>query len=171
MSYCWEVENLLRSNCMRQLLDHVRGGKMSDDRMKDFVRHLGELSKTDPETPNILYGNHIRRMSRERDRRQDTELLQVMSDWWEIGLYEMTQEAAITALVKALSHPDVYCNPLASQISTNFKKVVLISILCCLIYCSGANECWSTKNKLPDGIIHALHALKCYAIRDEPPTT
>ena len=113
---------------MRELLDHVRGGKMSDDRMKDFVRHLGELSKTDPETPNILYGNHTRRMSRERDRRQDTELLQVMSDWWEIGLYEMTQEAAITALVKALSHPDVYCNPLASQISTNFKKVVLIDI-------------------------------------------
>ena len=97
---------------------------MSDDQMKYFVLHLWELSKTDPEAPNILYGNHRRRMSRDRDRGQDTELLQVMSDWWENSLFEMTQEAAITALVKALSHPDVYCKPLASTLSTIQNQVV-----------------------------------------------
>ena len=106
MSYCWEVENLLRSNCMRQLLDHVRGGKMSDDQMRDFVEQLGELSEIDP---NVLFGNHIRRMNRERDRRQDIELLQVMYDWWDSKLCEMTEDKAMNILVRALSQPEVNC--------------------------------------------------------------
>ena len=97
---------------MTALLNPVRGGNMSDDQLKDIFLHLGELSKTDSEDPNILYGNHTRRMNQERDRGQDTELLQVMSDWWESSLFKMTQEAAIKALVDALSHPDVSCNPI-----------------------------------------------------------
>ena len=124
MRYHREVKNLLGQECMTQLLNHVMGGNMSDDQLKYFVLHLGELSKTDPEAPNVLYGNHTRRMSRDRDRGQDIEILQVMSDWWENSLFEMTQEAAITALVKALSHPDVYCKPLASTLSTIQNQVV-----------------------------------------------
>ena len=127
MSYRREVENLLGKECMTALLNHVRGGKMSDYQLKDFVLHLGQLSERNPEAPNILYGNHTRRMSRDRDRGQDTELLQVMSDWWESSLFEMTQEAAIKALVEALSHPDVYCKALASRLSTIQNQVVLIN--------------------------------------------
>ena len=123
MSYRREAENLLGKECMSALLDHVRGGKMKDDKLKDFVEHLGELSKTDPKAPNTLYGKHTLRMDRERDRGQDTELRQVMSDWWESSLFEMTQEAAIKALVKVLSHPDVSCKVLASKLSTIYNQV------------------------------------------------
>ena len=128
MSYRREVENLLGKECMSALLNHVRGGKLSDYQLSEFVLHLGELSKTDPEAPNIMHGNHTRRMNRERYRGQDTELHQVMDDWWETSMFEMTQEAAIKALVEALTHPDVSCNALASRLSTIQNQVVLINI-------------------------------------------
>ena len=114
MSYRKEVESLLGKECLTKLLNHVRGGKMSDDQMKDFVEQLGELSEIDP---NVLLGNHIRRMNRERDRRQDIEILEVMNDWWTNKLCEMTQDKALDILVKALSQPEVNCKHLANQIS------------------------------------------------------
>ena len=114
MSYRREVERLLGKECLTKLLNHVRGGKMSDDQMKDFVQQLGELSGIDP---NVLFGNHTRRMSRDKDREQDTELLEVMSDWWKCSLFEMTQERAMEVLVDALSNPNVKCKHLANQLS------------------------------------------------------
>ena len=60
MIYRREVESLLGKGCMTKLLDHVRGGKISDDQMRYFVKQLGELSEIDP---NVLFGNHTRRMS------------------------------------------------------------------------------------------------------------
>ena len=121
MSYRREVENLLGKECMTKLLNDVRGGKMSDDQMKDFVLELGELSKRSPEDPNTLFGNHSRRMSRDRERKLDTEILEVLNDWWGTSLYQMTRSQAVEALTKALSHPNVGCNVLASRISTREK--------------------------------------------------
>ena len=83
---------------------------MSNDQLKCFVEHLGELSQINP---NVLFGNHIRRMN--RDRRQDIELLQVMHDWWESKLCEMTQDKAMDILIRALSQPEVNCNQKACR--------------------------------------------------------
>ena len=93
---------------------------MSDDQMRYFVEQLGELSEIDP---NVLFGNHIRRMSRDKDRRPDTELLDVMNDWWYKSLVEMTQDKALDILVRALSHPEVNCRHLASQLSPVASQV------------------------------------------------
>ena len=114
MSYRREVENLLGKDCLTKLLNYVIGGKMTDNQMKHFVEHLGEISEIDP---NVLFGNHTRRMSRDKERRQDTELLQVMYDWWENSLCEMTQEKAMDVLVEAVSQPEVNCKNLANQLS------------------------------------------------------
>ena len=112
MSYRREVESLLGKECMTKLLNDVRGGKMSDDQMKDFVLQLGSS-----EDPNTLFGNHTRRMSRDRERKLDTEILEVLNDWWGTSLYQMTRSQAVEALAKALSHPNVGCNELASKLS------------------------------------------------------
>ena len=117
MAYRKDVENLLGQECMTKLLNHVRGGKMSDDQMNDFVLELGELSKKGSEDPNTLFGNHTRRMSRDRERKLDTEILEVLNDWWGTSLYQMTRSQAVKALAKALSHPNVGCNELASKLS------------------------------------------------------
>ena len=107
MSYHREVENLLGRECISKLVNHVRGGRMSADQLKCFVQHLGELSNTDPEAPNVLYGNHMRRMSQNKDRPFDIELLEVLSDWYNANLFAMTQSQALDILVRALSQPEV----------------------------------------------------------------
>ena len=84
---------------------------MSDDQMRDFVEQLEELSEIDP---NVLLGNHMRRMRRDRDRAPDTELLEVMYDWWRCSLFEMTQEEAMYVLVRALSNAN--CKHLANHL-------------------------------------------------------
>ena len=113
MSYRREVENLLGRECIDKLLNHVRGGRMSGDQLKYFVQHLGELSNIDP---NVLYGNHTRRMSQNKDRPFDIELLEVLSDWYNVSLCEMTQDQAICILVRALSQPEVSAHELAVRL-------------------------------------------------------
>ena len=116
MSYRREVENLLGKECITKLVNHVRGGRMSEDQLKCFVQHLGELSNTDPEAPNVLYGNHMRRMSQSKDRRHDIELREVMSDWWGESLFELTQSQALDILVRALSQPEVSAREFAVRL-------------------------------------------------------
>ena len=116
MSYRREVENLLGKECITKLVNHVRGGRMSADQLKCFVQHLGELSNTDPEAPNVLYGNHMRRMSQNKDRPFDIELLEVLSDWYNVSLFAMTQSQALDILVRALSQPEVSARELAVRL-------------------------------------------------------
>ena len=120
MSYRREVEDLLGKERIKKLLDHLRGGKMSVDQLQCFVEQLGELSEIEP---NVLLGNHIRRMN--PDRRLDIELVQVMFDWWESKLCEMTQDKAMDILVRALSQPEVNCKCLANQLSPASTQVSL----------------------------------------------
>ena len=116
MSYRREVENLLGKECITKLVNHVRGGRMSADQLKCFVQHLGEISNTDPEAPNVLYGNHMRRMSRSKDRTYDIELREVLSDWWGESLFEMTKSQALDILVRALSQPEVSAREFAVRL-------------------------------------------------------
>ena len=89
---------------------------MSADQLKYFVQHLGELSNTDLEAPNVLYGNHMRRMSQNKDRPFDIELLEVLSDWYNVSLFAMTQSQALDILVRALSQPEVSAHELAVRL-------------------------------------------------------
>ena len=116
MSYRREVENLLGKECITKLVNHVRGGRMSADQLKCFVQHLGEISNTDPEAPNVLYGNHMRRMSQNKDRPFDIELLEVLSDWYNVSLFAMTQSQALDILVRALSQPEVSAREFAVRL-------------------------------------------------------
>ena len=115
-NYRKEVEGLLGKECIKKLINYVKGGEMSEDELKYFVQYLGELSSTDPEAPNVLYGNHKRRMSQTKDRRYDIELLEVLSDWWAEGEEEMTLSQALGILSQALCKPEVGSRHLAQQL-------------------------------------------------------
>ena len=123
MSYQREVENLLGRECITKLVNHVRGGRMSADQLKSFVQVLGELSNANPEAPNVLYGNHIRRMSQNKDRPYDIELREVLSEWWGESLFEMTLENALNILVRVLRKPEVGCQFLATQLAADHYQV------------------------------------------------
>ena len=116
MSYRRDVESLLGKKCIDKLLNHVRGGRMSADQLKCFVQHLGELSNTDPEAPNVLYGNHMRRMSQSKDRPFDIELLEVLSDCYNVSLFAMKKSKALDILVRALSQPEVSAREFAVRL-------------------------------------------------------
>ena len=116
MSYRRDVESLLGKKCIDKLLNHVRGGRMSADQLKCFVQHLGELSNTDPEAPNVLYGNHMRRMSQNKDRPFDIELLEVLSDCYNVSLFAMKKSKALDILVRALSQPEVSAREFAVRL-------------------------------------------------------
>ena len=128
MSYRREVENLLGKECITKLVNHVKGGRMSADQLKCFVQHLGELSNTDPEAPNVLYGNHTRRMSQNKDRPFDIELLEVLSDWWGVSLFELTQSQALDILVVALSQPEVSARELAVLLYPDLALAIQLSL-------------------------------------------
>ena len=117
-NYRKEVEGLLGKECIKKLSNYVKGGKMNEDELKYFVQYLGELSSTEPEAPNVLYGNHLRRMSQAKDRRYDIELLEVLSDWWEWWEEEeeMTLSQALGILSQALCKPEVGGRHLAQQL-------------------------------------------------------
>ena len=123
MSFRKEVENLLGRECIDKLFNYVRGGMMSADQLKCFVQHIGELSNMDP---NRLYGNHIRRMSQIYNRQYDIELLEVLCDWYNCSLCEMTRDQAIDIMVRALSQPEVNRLPLAIQLSELKSEVLNI---------------------------------------------
>ena len=126
MSYHREVKNLLGKECIDKLVSHVRGGRMSADQLKCFVQHLGELTNTDAEAPNVIYGNHIRRMDGNKDRPYDIELRDVLSDWWSESLFEMTKSQALDILVGALSKPEVGCHQLVFQLSSDHIQVASV---------------------------------------------
>ena len=69
MSFQREAENLLGEECMKELVNYVRGGKMSDNQLRDFVFQLGEPSDSASNAPNILFGKHTTRMRRDKEIR------------------------------------------------------------------------------------------------------
>ena len=127
-TYRREVEGLLGKECVTKLCYHVMGGKMSEDELKYFVQHLGELSNTNSEAPNVLYGNHMRRMSQNKDKLFDIELCEILSDWWGENLFEMTQSQALDILVVALSQPEVSARELAVQLYPDLALAIQLSL-------------------------------------------
>jgi hypothetical protein len=114
MSHSGEVTALLGETTVQRILDHARGGGMSDQNITNFIQLLG----TRPDNiltgrPNILYGKHRQRSARLVSRPPADEMRETLSDWWEEELFALARPAALARLVSAFSHPDVGCKALA----------------------------------------------------------
>ena len=58
-------------------LIHDRVTTLTRRELKDFALLLGAN-----DGPNVLYGNHKRRMEQTRERCYDTEFKSIIGDWW-----------------------------------------------------------------------------------------
>jgi hypothetical protein len=118
MSNDYEVIEKLGEGNVEQIINYARGGQMDDQQITDFTHHLGRPPNNQPDAPNVLFGNHSTRMSRDKDRRRDAELRAILSDWWDEELHDdrMSREEALGKLARILSSPDVGCRPLASKL-------------------------------------------------------
>ena len=110
-----EVEGKLGKEVVKLMLDSARNGDISDVQMSSVAEKLGR----DLDGPNVIIGNHCRRMERDRFAASDTLLKCILSDWWGSGeLYDLPPEAALSKLVQICQDPDIALRPLAKQLQS-----------------------------------------------------
>ena len=97
MAHYFEVQKRLGESNVRNFLEVVRSGEVSDDGLKEISLQLGKMESR----PNCLYGHHRMRMERSRDKPQDAEMRDILSDWWNEELYGLTQEEGLRKLTAA----------------------------------------------------------------------
>ena len=110
--YMPEVEEKLGKEVVKLMLDSARNGDISDAQLASIADKLGR----DLDGPNTIFGNHSRRMERDRFAASDTLLKCVLSDWWDGELYDMSAEEALSKMVQIFQDPDVALRPLAKQL-------------------------------------------------------
>ena len=117
MSHSCNVEDKLGEDVVNEIIDHVQNGLMSDQNMTDFAKRLGKLAN-DPEAANVLYGQHMMRMERSRNRNNSSEMMAILSDWWNHELFNMTTDDALKKLIKIFKSRDLLFKPLATKLET-----------------------------------------------------
>ena len=101
MSNDRDVENLLGKDFVSKILDHASEG-MEENDLKQIARQLGEMS----DGPNIVLGNHKRRMNIKNVHHR-VEMKDILSDFWNDKLYDMTREEGRGALIAVFKSPDL----------------------------------------------------------------
>ena len=100
MSNDRSVEDLLGKDFVSKILDHASEG-MEESDLKQIARKLGEMSSP----PNRMLGEHKRRMKGNPHHR--VEMREILSDFWNVKLYEMTREEGRRALIEVFKNPDL----------------------------------------------------------------
>ena len=76
MSYYFKVKALL-GEAVDDVLNSVRNGDFREDQITSVTQRLGA---SEDEKPNILYGNHKRRMEGDKNRRYSTDIKDIFLD-------------------------------------------------------------------------------------------
>ena len=95
------VEDLLGKDFVSKILDHASEG-MEESDLKQIARKLGEMS--DP--PNRVLGAHKGRMSNKKVHHR-VEMREILSDFWNVRLFDMTREEGRCALIEVFKNPDL----------------------------------------------------------------
>ena len=95
------VEDRLGEDFVSKILDHASEG-MEESDLKQIARKLGEMS--DP--PNRVLGAHKGRMSNKKVHHR-VEMREILSDFWNVRLFDMTREEGRCALIEVFKNPDL----------------------------------------------------------------
>ena len=114
MSHSGEVEVKLGEHVVDDLIHYVQNGHVSDQSMKDFAQQLGNVGN--PNISNVVYGNHVRRMERDRNRDNSAEMRDILSDWWTKELHDMTTEDALKKLINIFNTRQLRFQDLAKKL-------------------------------------------------------
>ena len=112
--YMQEVEKRLGHDKVKLILDSAKNGDISDSQLASIAEKLGR----DLDGPNVIMGNHNRIMARDRYAASDTLLKCILSDWWNVELFDLSPEAALSKMVEVCQDPDVALRPLAKQLQS-----------------------------------------------------
>ena len=112
MAHFHKVEGRLGKRAVKLLLDSARNGDITDDQMDCIADLLGRQ----PGEPNAVFGRHKQRMERDRDKDKHVMLKNILCDWWQFGLFELTNEKALEKIVKVCQDSNVALLPLAKAL-------------------------------------------------------
>ena len=112
MAHFHQVEERLGKGAVKLLLDSARNGDISDDQMDCIADLLGRQ----PGEPNNVLGGHKQRMERDRDKDKHAMLKYILCDWWQFGLFELTNRKALKKIVKVCQDSNVSLLPLAKAL-------------------------------------------------------
>ena len=112
MAHFHQVEERLGKGAVKLLLDSARNGDISDDQMDCIADLLGRQ----PGEPNSVFGGHKQRMERDRDKDKHAMLKYILCDWWQFGLFELTNRKALKKIVKVCQDSNVSLLPLAKAL-------------------------------------------------------
>ena len=101
MSNDRDVEERLGEDFVSKILNHADEGHFEESDLLYIARKLGETS----EGPNKMIGNHKRRMKDKPNHR--VELRSILSDFWNVKLYDLEREDGRDALIQIFKSPDL----------------------------------------------------------------
>ena len=112
LAYMSNVEKRLGKDVVKVMLDSALSGEISDDKMKNIALELGNLSGR----PNVVFGNHVQKMGRNNDITSGTALREILCDWWNDHLYDISQVEAINNLIQIFQMDNIGLRPLAKNL-------------------------------------------------------
>ena len=101
MSNNRNLEDRLGEEFVSIILDHADEGGFEESDLMYIARKLGETS----EGPNTMIGNHKRRMKDKPNHR--VEFRSILSDFWNVKLYDLEREDGRDALIQIFKSPDL----------------------------------------------------------------
>ena len=150
MSEFESAKKVIGPEIIQHLLNHVREGHMLAQELEDFARLLGSN-----EGPNVLYGNHRRRMEQAPKGSYDSELKSIISDWWSESLFELSSNAAIHKLIRICSDPSL---PRMRPLTKTFRRFLTKDEPNCEKLCS-MNSKLTPASHTGDNMDDLLHEL------------
>ena len=109
-----EAKKILGGRVFRLLCDAASEDKINDQKLKDISYRLhGRVG-----------GNHQKRGRVS----SESELRAVISDWYQLEMFDMTRETALNKLVEIFEDPSVNLKPLAKDINDLQRATVEVSL-------------------------------------------
>ena len=129
--YTRDIEDKLGKEVVKVILDSARNGDISDSTLLSIARKLGE----DLGGPNLVLGNHLRRMEREKHAESALLLKCILSDWYKEELLDLPCDKAVLKLIETFRDPDIGLRPLAKRLENSLKAEYSFREL-------GKTPCW-----------------------------
>ena len=101
-----EVIEVLGQENWDFLLENVSSGIIN-------AQHLADVSA---QLHKTVGGNHLRRVQDMKKPSDESELRNILSDWWNHELFNLDQTAALRRLVSIFESPSVYLPPVAANL-------------------------------------------------------
>ena len=115
------LDKIFGSDNIDLLRGHVQGGNVTKEDITEFAELLGNNNE-----PNRILGNHKRRMEQKNEGRYDVEVMEILNDWWNEELFDLSTDDAYQKLFDVFSTLRGFKAFSKQFQETRVKRVVLL---------------------------------------------